>query len=50
VTHILTGGAERGFFSFDDAGIPSATAAARALYDRWVALELAFYGDNMRPA
>lgn len=49
VTNVLMGGAERGFFSFDDAGIPSTTAAARALYDRWVALELAFYAENMRP-
>lgn len=49
VTSVLTGGAERGFFRLHDNGVPATTPAARALYDRWVALELAFYAENMRP-
>jgi hypothetical protein len=49
VTSVLSGGAERGFFSFDDNGVAAATPAARSLYDRWVALELAFYAENMQP-
>jgi hypothetical protein len=49
VTSVLSGGAERGFFSIDDNGVPAGTPAVRALYDRWVALELAFYAENMRP-
>jgi hypothetical protein len=49
VTSVLTGGAERGFFSIDDNGVTAATPAAHTLYDRWVALELAFYAENMQP-
>jgi hypothetical protein len=49
VTSVLSGGAERGFFSFDDNGVPASTPAARSLYDSWVALELAFYAENMSP-
>jgi hypothetical protein len=49
VTRVLSGGAERGFFFIDDNGVPAGTPAVRALYDHWVALELAFYAENMRP-
>jgi hypothetical protein len=49
VTRIVTGGAERGFFSLDVEGVPAATPKARVLYHRWVALELAFYAEHMQP-
>jgi hypothetical protein len=49
VTRVLAGGAERGFFSLGAEGTPSATPKARALFDRWIALELAFYAENMQP-
>lgn len=50
VTRIIAAGTKHGFFSLDDGGVPAVTAEARALYDRWVALELAFYVANMPPA
>jgi hypothetical protein len=50
VTRIITAGTKHDFFSLDENGIAAVTPKARALYDRWVALELAFYVANMPPA
>jgi hypothetical protein len=50
VTRIIGAGVKHGFFSLDDDGVPAVTPAARALYNRWVALELAFYVANMPSA
>lgn len=49
VTRVLVAGAQQGFFTLDDAGIPAPTLAAREGYNRCVALELAFYAEHMQP-
>jgi len=48
VTRVLAAGAEQGFFTLDSDGVPALTRAAREGYDRWVALELAFYAAHMQ--
>ena len=48
VTRVLTAGTEQGFFTLDGDGVPALTRAAREGYDRWVALELAFYAAHMQ--
>jgi hypothetical protein len=48
VTRVLSTGADQGFFTLDSDGIPALTRAAREGYDRWVALELAFYAEHMK--
>ena len=49
VTRVVTAAAEQGFFAMDAAGTPAPTPKTRALYRRWVALELAFYAAHMAP-
>ena len=50
VTRVLTAGAAQGFFTLDSDGAAALTRAAREGYDRWVALELAFYAAHMQPS
>lgn len=49
VTRVVTAAAAQGFFAMDAAGVPAPTPKTRALYRRWVALELAFYAAHMAP-
>jgi DNA-binding MarR family transcriptional regulator len=49
VTNVLIAGEAHGFFALDAAGVPAATPHLRNSFGRWVAIELAFYAQNMQP-
>lgn len=49
VTNVLQLGEAEGYFALDAAGVPAATERLRATFRRWVATELAFYAQHMRP-
>ncbi len=50
VSKIIAEGTQLGFFTVDDAGIPTATAYLRDSYARFISIELAFYARHMQPA
>ncbi len=50
VSKIIAEGANLGFFTVDDVGVPAATAHLRDSYERFISIELAFYARHMQPA
>jgi hypothetical protein len=50
ISNVLAGGAAKGFFRLDGAGVPAATPHLRDSFASWISIELAFYARHMRPA
>ena len=47
VTNVFSDGKAQGYFTLDEAGVPAPTPHLRDLFQKWVALELAFYAVHM---
>lgn len=49
VNEVIADGVRRDFLELTDGAMPALTDRFRALYRRWIAIELAFYARHMRP-